>query len=84
MDEFGDRRLVGDIGRNANHPRMDLRQIAYSCVQSLGVASANYNRAALMQERTCDGLADPARATGYDSRFAAQTELHCPSRFLLR
>ena len=83
IDEFADRRLVGDVGGNADHAAAGFRQLAYRRVQSLGVATANCDTAALLQKRIRDGLADPARRTGDDSGFPAQTQLHPPLAFLL-
>ena len=60
-------------GGNAEHAIFATRKLGHRCIERARVAAANCNRAAFLQQRVCDGLADPSRCAGDDGNFPAQS-----------
>ena len=69
---------LGDVGDDADHARAARGKIGDGGVEARRVARADRDRAAFVQQRLRDGLADSARRTGDDCNLASQVEVHFP------
>src|SRR6476659_52005 len=82
IDEFLHRAFVGDVGWDTEHAAL-VRQFGYRGVKLRGIATANCNPAALLQQRLRHSFANTARCAGDHSDLAAKAKLHCTPRFLV-
>ena len=77
-DEVADRVRAGDVGDDADHARAVLSKDRDGGVEARRIARADRDRAAFVQQRLRNGLADSARRTGDDCNLASQVEVHFP------